>query len=51
MKNKYNRYLVKYLNKGGHRRETYVEAINSEVAEKAFHVYNDGTVLKITKVN
>jgi hypothetical protein len=45
-----NRYLVEYLNKGGDCRQTYVEAINEEVAKKAFFVYNDGTITSVTYI-
>ena len=45
-----NRYLVEYLNKGGACRQTYVEAINKEVAHKAFFIYNDGTITSITDI-
>jgi len=45
---KYNRYLIEYLNKGGHQRQTYVEAIDEESARKGFFIYNDGTITSIS---
>ena len=45
-----NRYLVEYLNKGGACRQTYVEAINEEVAKKAVFIYNDGTITSVTDI-
>jgi len=46
----YNRYLIKYLNKGGSCRQTYIEAINKEAAHEAFFIYNDGTITSITNI-
>jgi hypothetical protein len=46
----YNRYLVEYLNKGGACRQTYIEAVNEDVARTAFFVYNDGTITSITNI-